>query len=128
MVPTIEEVTIRQTFSEIARHISLQNTLFESSPKCEPDAQNCRALINFNQFLRQFSLFNTLLRRIDYQKLILMRNKHDIQNQHKKLHRIAYILTEYFFYEKTTCTPPQPFSPELNPVVPHRLICDEKNI
>jgi hypothetical protein len=36
-----------------------------------------------------------------------MQNKHDILNQHKKLHRIAYILTKYFFHQKLTPGGPQ---------------------
>ncbi len=38
-----------------------------------------------------------------------MRNKHDILNQHKKLHRIADIFTKYFFRQNSSCTYPQPF-------------------
>ena len=67
MVPMIEEATIRQTFSEIARDIALQNTLFGSPSKCVHGAQNCLALRNFNQFLHQFSPFNTVFQRVDYQ-------------------------------------------------------------
>ena len=79
MASMIEEVFTRQTFSEIARDVVLQNTLFESSPQFVHDAQNCLALRNFNQF---FS-FNTVFRRFESQKMILLRNKRDIWNQHK---------------------------------------------
>ena len=75
----IEEASTRQTFSEIARDLVLQSTLFESSPQFVHNAQNCLAFRNFSQF---FS-FNTVFRRFDSQKLILLRNKHDIWNQHK---------------------------------------------
>ncbi len=64
---------------------------------------------NFNQFLHRFSTFNTVFRHFDYQNLILTRNKRDIWNQHKNLHRIANIPAKYFFHRNLTCTPPQPF-------------------
>jgi hypothetical protein len=94
----IEEVTIRQTFSEIAHMSGLQIALFESFPAGERDTQNCLALRNLKQFLHQFSSFNTVFRYFDYQKLIPVRNKHDIRNQHTQLHRIAYTLSKYFFH------------------------------
>ena len=31
-----------------------------------------------------------------------MQNKHDIRNQHKKLHRIPYILAKYVFHQNLT--------------------------
>ena len=99
---TIEEATIPKTLSEVAHDIALQNALFESSPKFVHGAQNCLALRNFDQFLQRFSPFNTVFRHVGYQKLILVRDKHDIQNQHKKLHRITYISNKYFFYQKFT--------------------------
>ena len=97
---TIEEATIPKTLSEVAHDIELQNTLFESSPKFVHGAQNCLALRNFDQFLQRFSPLNTVFRHVRYRKLILVRNKHDIQNQHKKLHRITYISNKYFFHQK----------------------------
>ena len=107
MALMIEEVFTRQTFSEIARDVVLQNTLFESFPPFVHDAQNCLALRNLNQFLHQFSSFNTVFQRFDSQKLILLRNKHDIWNQHKILHRVASTLTKYFFHQNLTCGGPQ---------------------
>ena len=67
------------------------------------DVHNCLALRNLNQF----SSFNTVFRHFDYQKSILVQNKHDIQNQHEKLYRIAYILTKYFFRQNLTRRGPQ---------------------
>ena len=89
MVSTIEEASIGHTFSEIACDIALQNVVFGSSPTFVRDAQKCPALRNFTQFLHQLSSFNTVFQYIDHQKFILMQNKHDIRNQHKKLHRIG---------------------------------------
>ncbi len=73
----------------------LQIALFESSPTGERDTQNCLALNKLKQFLHQFSSFYTVFRYFDYQKLILVRHKHDIRSQHTQLHRIAYILPKY---------------------------------
>ena len=128
MASTIEEATIPKTLSEVAHDIALQNALFESSPKLVHGAQNCLALRNFDQFLQRFSPFNTIFRCFHYQKLILMQNKHDIQNQHKKLHPITYISNKYFFQQNSTCTPPQLFILKFHPVVPHGWIFAEKNI
>ena len=71
------------------------------------DVHNCLVLKNLNQFLHQFSSFNTVFRHFDYQKSILVQNKHDIRNQHEKLYRIAYILTKYFFRQNLTRRGPQ---------------------
>jgi hypothetical protein len=71
------------------------------------DAQNCLALRSFNHFLPQFSSFDNVFRHVHYQNSILVQNKHDIRNQHKKLHRIAYILTKYFFHQNLTRGGPQ---------------------
>jgi hypothetical protein len=85
-VATIEEASTGQTFSEIAHDIALQNLLIQRFPKFLHHIENCLALRNFNQFLHYFSSFRALFRRFHSQNLILMRNKHDIRNQHKKLH------------------------------------------
>ncbi len=107
----IEEATIHQTFSEIAGDIALHNALFGSSSTFVRDSEIYVALKNFIQFLHKFSFFDTIFPCFDYQKLILMQNEYDIRNQHKKLHQIARILSKYFFYEISTCIPPQVFSP-----------------
>jgi hypothetical protein len=36
-----------------------------------------------------------------------MQNKHDIRNQHKKLHRTPYILAKYTFHQNLTRRVPQ---------------------
>ena len=36
-----------------------------------------------------------------------MQNKDDIQNQHKKLHRIMYILPKNILHQNSTCRGPQ---------------------
>ena len=68
IVSAIGNMTTRQTFSEIAHDIALQNAQFQSSPKFVHDAQNCLALRNFNQFLHKFSFFNTVFWHFEYQK------------------------------------------------------------
>ena len=37
----------------------------------------------------QFPTCHTVFQHVDYQKMILVQNKHDFRNQHKRLHRIA---------------------------------------
>jgi len=37
-----------------------------------------------------------------------MQNKHDIQNQHEKLHRITYILSKNIFRQNSTRGGPEP--------------------
>ena len=106
-MPITEDASTRQTSTESARHVTLQNTLFRSSPKFVRDAKNSVALKSFNQFLHQYSTFDTLFRHFDHQKPILVRNIHDIRNQHKKLHRIVYLLTKYFFHRNLTPGGPQ---------------------
>jgi hypothetical protein len=48
-----------------------------------------------------------------------MQNKHDIRNQHKKLHRTPYILAKYTFHQNWTCAPPQYWFFEFCPEVPY---------
>ena len=48
-----------------------------------------------------------------------MQNKHDIRNQHEKLHRIPYIFAKYFFHQNLTRTPPQRCFSEFRPEVPY---------
>ncbi len=59
---------------------------------------------------------------------ILVRNKYDIRNQHKNLHRIAYILSKYFFHQNSTGTSPQTSFHENCSVVSYGSNFGEKNI
>jgi hypothetical protein len=96
----IEGASTRQAFSEIAYDVVLS----ESSPNVLYDVHNYRA----------------------WRRSILMRNKHDILNQHKKLHQIADIFTKYFSVKIRAVLIPQPFFPKFNPVVHHGSTSGEK--
>ena len=37
-----------------------------------------------------------------YQKLVFIQNEYDIRNQHEKLHRKTYILSENIFHQNST--------------------------
>src|ERR1700722_8132043 len=46
-----------------------------------------------------------VLRDADYEKLIFVENKCVIRNQHRKLHRITYILSKNIFRQNSTVLP-----------------------
>jgi hypothetical protein len=55
----------------------------------------------------QNTLFSLVFRDFDYQNLIFMQNKHDIRNQHQKLHQMTYILSKNIFRQNSTRGGPQ---------------------
>jgi hypothetical protein len=120
MVPVTGEETTRQTLSDIAPKLGLQNALFGCSSSFVLGAQNCSALRNFTELLHQFSFFSTLFRHFDYQKSFLMRNKYDIRNQGENLYRITDNSIDYFFHKKSMCILPQPVSSEIFHILCHR--------
>src|SRR3984957_9793078 len=67
-----------------------------------------------------------VFRDADYEKLIFVQNKCVIRNQHRKLHRITYILSKNIFLQNSTVLPLSCFFTEFYPVVPHRSNFDEK--
>ena len=40
-----------------------------------------------------------------YRKLVFVQHEYDIRNQHKKLHRRTYILSENIFHQNSTVLP-----------------------
>ena len=107
ILSSLEDVSTRQTFSEIAGNIDLQNVLLRSSSVWLHFTIICAALRKIRSFLHHFSIFNTLFPCFDYQKVIIIQNKYDILNQHQKLHWIVYILTKYFSCRYSTWGGPQ---------------------
>ena len=86
ILPILEDGSIRQTFSETAGNIALQNAVFRSSSTLLHYTLIWVALKNLSPSLHQFSVFHTVFRCFDFQKVIAMQNERDILNQHQKLH------------------------------------------
>jgi hypothetical protein len=61
----------------------------------------------FSTSVVKCSKIGLVFRAFDHQDLISMQNNHDIRNQHKKLHRIKYILSKDIFRQNSTCGGPQ---------------------
>jgi hypothetical protein len=57
--------------------------------------------INFFEIGSKWLKIALLFRDFGYRNLIFMQNKHDIRNQHKKLHRRTYILFKKYFSSKS---------------------------
>ena len=63
--------------------------------------------VHFTKIESKPSRIALVFRDVDYQQLILVQNKCVIRNQHRKLHRITYILSKNIFRQKPTRGGPQ---------------------
>ena len=63
--------------------------------------------VHFTKIESKPSKIALVFRDVDYQKLIFMQNKGVIQNQHRKLYRITYILSKNIFRQNSSCGGPQ---------------------
>ena len=107
---------LSQVFLEVLEsnflHRSIGQMLLFKSMCCF--SQNVFFLLSKSLFSKSVSKcykIALVFRDFDYQNSMFMPNKHDIRNQHKKLHRITYVLPKIFFVKISTVLPLSSFFP-----------------
>jgi len=89
---------------------------------------NLRFLRIVTQFIYKFSFSSIVFRHFDYQNLTLVQNKHDIRNQHSKLHPATSVLSKNILYQNLTRIPPRRAFPKFLSVVPYGSNFGKKNV
>ena len=96
--------------SLVSKHLSNVHISFEPSSEVKQKyvwvLKNIVPLLRKSIFSKSVAKLYSYFELFYYQNLIFVQNKHDIRDQHEKLHQITYISSKNIFRQNSTCGGP----------------------